>query len=487
MLTQTNDVLVLKISPNRPLLSGESYSQALRGVIPATHYRFTLRNAKNMEIRYTLHIRAALEIAKEKKSLARRLSLYSNNGKDGDKPVEEGIKELVLDDVPILISPWSRKLGDWWRHKVGDIPAHLDRQPEVTPMQHPQSPPENVTPAKRVANSPLEQSAATFAGFARANAESPVQTLQLHSPAERQPLAPQRASSFGNNTSDARVRSLSSRQAPPVPHATRPQSMAVSTSAPFMSQLSLPETSNIRPISMHMSRPLSMSSPGNWPGHYDDDDDEEIRRSPSLKMDGPYPSLHRETSPVSPVHSPKLSPVHDSPPRPTRAAPPIPGAHFANTAEVALPLSPTARSTSDSVHHRSRTLSNGVARKTTLSTITASPLDSPVDTSTATSPHSPLISDWLHPNTARAGDLAVHEEDVETPTEPLTREALLRSEFPIAKVANPTDSKISLVQTPKADGRGQAAGLVMPDVDDALLNSTAASFVTAGEDLHLKR
>lgn len=385
-LQQVTEVFAIKVPVSKTLAAGTACSHIVRGSLPATHHRFTVQNAKHLEIRYVLRVRASVETTKEKKQpLSRRFSAYTSgvngsassnvvingNGKaDGShrkelKLVEEQIKELIMDDIPVLISPWSSKLGEWYRSKLQEAPPHLLRPANAptSPMQRLLSPstkgadlPSVHIPAKRVAQSPVDVASPTFAGSrpnftpnpaasresdftpkpaasrehrpAAASAMTPVEEQseepsidEQSSDANRERVfseslaAGRRLSSFPARVDgqdiEARYRPLSI-QSPPLGASDMQNGFDRNAVMQRQGEQQLRLTrshdeqqAGARPVSSRMSMSQSMESP--------------VRDPPNrLQMDGAYP-VFPKPSPVVQQHQNAVIP-----PRPTRAAPPPP-------------------------------------------------------------------------------------------------------------------------------------------------------------------
>lgn len=110
------DILQLKSPCHNILYQNENMSHALLAVFPVHHTHFTVQNAKHLDVKYIMRLRAVLEVPKEAK-------LKKGEVREKDEP----LKEIVLDNVPVIVSPWSRKQAEWWRTKIGKIPQNLQR------------------------------------------------------------------------------------------------------------------------------------------------------------------------------------------------------------------------------------------------------------------------------------------------------------------------------------------------------------------------
>lgn len=120
VLSQSTDIVSTKTAANSLLYSNESTSHVLSAVIPSTHYRFTVQNAKHLEVKYTLRVRAVIEVPKEAKQMMKKAD-------PARREEELPVRELIIDNVPVLVSPWGKKSGEWWRQKIGQTPGNLDR------------------------------------------------------------------------------------------------------------------------------------------------------------------------------------------------------------------------------------------------------------------------------------------------------------------------------------------------------------------------
>lgn len=115
-LQHSYDILSLRSPCHNVLYQNESMSHALSAVFPVHHSHFTVQNAKHLDVKYTMRLRAVVEVPKEAKL---------KRGEKREK--EEPIKEIILDNVAVIISPWSKKQAEWWRAKIGTIPKNLQR------------------------------------------------------------------------------------------------------------------------------------------------------------------------------------------------------------------------------------------------------------------------------------------------------------------------------------------------------------------------
>ena len=70
-----------------------------------------------------MRLRASIEVPKEAK--ARKSDI---------RPKDEPVRELLLDNIPVLVSPWSRKYGEWWKTKIGQIPRSLQRPDRIATL-----------------------------------------------------------------------------------------------------------------------------------------------------------------------------------------------------------------------------------------------------------------------------------------------------------------------------------------------------------------
>lgn len=183
-LHQTHDILSLKSPCHNVLYQNESMSHSLSSVFPPQHHRFTVQNAKHLDVKYAIRVRAVVEVPKEAKL------------KKGEvRAKEEPIKEIVLDNVAVIISPWNKKQAEWWRTKIGHIPSNLQRPaPAAVPMPHLPAPVVSPQPSHIVAAAPAAPShpppsvpgpsgygASSAAAASRAFSQRVQQGNQLHS------------------------------------------------------------------------------------------------------------------------------------------------------------------------------------------------------------------------------------------------------------------------------------------------------------------
>lgn len=127
-LQQSFDILSLKSPCQNLLYQNESMSHSLSSVFPPHHHHFTVQNAKHLDVKYVMRLRAVVEVPKAAKA------------KKGEARIkEEPIKEIVLDNVAVIVSPWSKKQAEWWRNKIVHIPQNLQR-PSTAPVLAPPVP-----------------------------------------------------------------------------------------------------------------------------------------------------------------------------------------------------------------------------------------------------------------------------------------------------------------------------------------------------------
>lgn len=118
-IQQVGDIVVTRLPIHKLLFSSESTVHSVTVSIPSGHYRFTVQNAKHFSVHYHLRVRAVVENPRESRF---KRSGHQNN----DQPV----KEVVLDGIPVIVSPWSLSHGEWWKTKIGSVPPALQR-PEL--------------------------------------------------------------------------------------------------------------------------------------------------------------------------------------------------------------------------------------------------------------------------------------------------------------------------------------------------------------------
>lgn len=120
---QITDVITLKANCDNILYQNENMLHAFSTVFPVQHHHYTVQNAKHLDIKYIIRVRAVVEIPKEAKVK-----------KSDPRPKEEAIKEIILDNIPVMVSPWSKKDGKWLvTEKIKQTPRNLQR-PAVSPV-----------------------------------------------------------------------------------------------------------------------------------------------------------------------------------------------------------------------------------------------------------------------------------------------------------------------------------------------------------------
>ena len=202
---------MIRSSVQKLLYHNEITSHSLSAVFPTTHYRYTVQNAKHIEVKYFLRLRAFIEIPKEAK--LRR--------SEGNRATEEPVKELLLDDIPVLVSPWSKKHGEWWKAKIGQIPPSLQR-PDAPPKSLRYPP--KLPPLVELQNLKLQQPFETGESSARTSSDGHVSAESL--------ATGRRLSSFPRNGSSLAPGGVVIGTSPAQPRQDHPTSMPVSGSWP---------------------------------------------------------------------------------------------------------------------------------------------------------------------------------------------------------------------------------------------------------------